>query len=550
MHIYGWPINAKVAEYEWNSRRSSPANRSTKDDNTKERVGREPPQSFYRERQSYAEAVKTDIHVHSGNAKVQDIDCLSMAWTQSIAEDDWLYRSAVGDLRIFSSVESVNRKLESRGFAFSSTYLGGKGIVWTFESTCERDGFIRNSFFWKDSFVLMSSWKDSIQGRFMLKWIDEYGVLLNCWCYAFFKQLGDQISETMWVDESTVQRRRLDKGRIMVLVPFDKKVSCCINVSQRKIANTVRLVEAPATVDMSWISQMLGLNPSTNLKSSSGMVDAELVLDNDGKDGNFGSDSLVERKVGILKARDNDRLRKFGKLQGTAETAERSAFIFSQRSSKSSSYEIGGTRVALDKGKRLWIRKIKPKYQWFPSYKGNLVIEKVRKVNNRSKSEDDSSSESYETDSQSHPNLLKGECSKSFPDGLGYPILDGPEINGLVRSSDPIKNWVEAGLQREGSLENLEDNMEECNVSSPNTSGNNGKGSNFQKGALEQGIDLCVDLRNQSDGYISGEGPRGDVPNDLAKVVPASSRNIRGRGIVSSIKVHPMKIRWALNSVE
>ena len=59
-------------------------------------------------------------------------------------------RSAVGELKKFNNIKLVNKKLESRGFIFYSVYLGGRSIVWTFESECKRDGFIKNGFFFRE----------------------------------------------------------------------------------------------------------------------------------------------------------------------------------------------------------------------------------------------------------------------------------------------------------------------------------------------------------------------------------------------------------------
>ncbi|KAK3229124.1 hypothetical protein Dsin_001005 [Dipteronia sinensis] len=84
MHIYRWPISAKVAEYDW-SRRRSP--------------------SFRPSRKAY---------FHNGRSR---------------AEEDWLSRSALGVLNEFSNVGQVNQKLEARGFVFSSSFLGEKSIV-------------------------------------------------------------------------------------------------------------------------------------------------------------------------------------------------------------------------------------------------------------------------------------------------------------------------------------------------------------------------------------------------------------------------------------
>ncbi|KAI9197006.1 hypothetical protein LWI28_028949 [Acer negundo] len=98
-------------------------------------------------RQSYANIVKPDKDkVGERRTKQMEIP-ISMSWIGSEEDIFWLSRSVVRWPKQFSSIESVNRKLDSRGFNYSSSYLGGKGVVWTFESECGRDGFFNNEFF-------------------------------------------------------------------------------------------------------------------------------------------------------------------------------------------------------------------------------------------------------------------------------------------------------------------------------------------------------------------------------------------------------------------
>ncbi|KAK4849927.1 hypothetical protein QYF36_002155 [Acer negundo] len=51
-----------------------------------------------------------------------------MSWFGSAENEEWLFRSAIGVLKEFASVEAVNKKLEDMGFVFSYSYMGRK---WT-----------------------------------------------------------------------------------------------------------------------------------------------------------------------------------------------------------------------------------------------------------------------------------------------------------------------------------------------------------------------------------------------------------------------------------
>ena len=84
----------------------------------------------------------------------EDIDVgenvIEMSWNSNNNKDECLSRCVVGTLKVFTNVSSVNLRLRSRGFSFSSMYLGDKSILWVFESEFEREGFMNNRFLWDD----------------------------------------------------------------------------------------------------------------------------------------------------------------------------------------------------------------------------------------------------------------------------------------------------------------------------------------------------------------------------------------------------------------
>ena len=87
---------------------------------------------------------------------------LSMSWDTNIYDDNWLNKCAVGVLKKFANVSSVNHRLSLRGFSFSSVYLGDKSIVWCFDSKDDREAFVSNNFFWEDCFSSMLRWCNSL----------------------------------------------------------------------------------------------------------------------------------------------------------------------------------------------------------------------------------------------------------------------------------------------------------------------------------------------------------------------------------------------------
>ena len=144
MHVYRWPIEAKVASIGWNNRRSTVGTQEDRgkfyngENRGSGREGDSADGVFYNKycphrRASYAEAVKVFNSKLSESNLVQEKSSRVMSWSRSNETEDWLSRSVVGELKTFSNVDSVNQKLEARGFVFSSSFLGGKRIVWTFE---------------------------------------------------------------------------------------------------------------------------------------------------------------------------------------------------------------------------------------------------------------------------------------------------------------------------------------------------------------------------------------------------------------------------------
>ncbi|KAK0600843.1 hypothetical protein LWI29_018888 [Acer saccharum] len=195
----------------------------------------------------------------SGTVSEQKSKTVSMSWmgdTENEVED-WLSRSAIGKLKEFSSLIQVNKNLEDRGINFSSSYMGGKNVVWTFESCYDRVGFINNGFLWRNCFASMIEWKESWSNSTKLKWIDIYGVPLICWCKDFFKKVGGLVGETMWIEEETLNKKRLDKGRILILAPFDKTIPSEILVKAGHGAFPIRLEESSMPVSSEWLSQTL-----------------------------------------------------------------------------------------------------------------------------------------------------------------------------------------------------------------------------------------------------------------------------------------------------
>ncbi|KAK1564581.1 hypothetical protein Q3G72_006204 [Acer saccharum] len=105
----------------------------------------------------------------------------------------------------------------------------------------------------------MAEWKESLTSESRLRWVDAVGVPLSCWSKEFFMHIGGKVGESMMVEEDTVKRTRVDRGRILVWAAVDKKIMEVIQVRVGRRFFPIRLEEVQEKVDSDWLQQVLGL---------------------------------------------------------------------------------------------------------------------------------------------------------------------------------------------------------------------------------------------------------------------------------------------------
>ncbi|KAK3212283.1 hypothetical protein Dsin_016989 [Dipteronia sinensis] len=195
----------------------------------------------------------------------QDIErVLSFEWNGQKFKKEWLSRCAVGILKEFSS---VNSRLSSRGFMFSSSYLGDKLILWCFESAYEMEGFIMNRFFWDDIFLSVSIWSNAFVPQVRLAWINVKGIPASYWCHFFLVKFGGLFGEPLMVDKESCLRRRVDRVRFLAIIQTFRTVPRVVNMVIRKEVFLAAVMEETEPVPYSWLSNLLGLTESSNLNS-------------------------------------------------------------------------------------------------------------------------------------------------------------------------------------------------------------------------------------------------------------------------------------------
>ncbi|KAK0572105.1 hypothetical protein LWI29_026222 [Acer saccharum] len=260
-----------------------------------------------------------------------------MSWKSEKGVEEWLSRCAVGVLKTFANISSVSKRLSNRGISFSSSYIGDKSILYCFDLEIDRDSFLSNRFFWDDCFSSFSRWSEILIPKTRLAWIEVSRVPLYCWESSFFIKLGWLIGEPLLIDEDTVLRRRLDRGKMLVLIPHAKLSSWTVNVKMERAVVAVNLVEDKAPVCFKWLNEFFGLvsvDPSRNLNllpekevadlhpnSMGGTVVGEMILESDsGK-----SDSGKRQHMGERRKKhmgDNIKLQKGNGVVGCVKETE------------------------------------------------------------------------------------------------------------------------------------------------------------------------------------------------------------------------------------
>ncbi|KAI9181649.1 hypothetical protein LWI28_017154 [Acer negundo] len=92
-----------------------------------------------------------------------------------------------------------------------------------------------------------------------LVWLDVYGVPLRCWHASFFLRVGRMMGVPMFIEKETMKKARLDRGRLLISIPFDSKCLENIKVKEHSRSFEMSIVEVATPVDQEWVRRFLGL---------------------------------------------------------------------------------------------------------------------------------------------------------------------------------------------------------------------------------------------------------------------------------------------------
>ncbi|KAK1583378.1 hypothetical protein Q3G72_023228 [Acer saccharum] len=474
MHIYGWPITAKVADVGWNNRKTldrkvptearrfngnSRSVRMDRRDHMKREEVR-PRRVFQQEKRSFVEIVKEDMPRDQGNEGGHSKKSLTMTWfgDSEVEVEDWLSRSAIGKLKEFASVE----------------------------------------------------------------------------------QLGGLVGELMWIDEETLNKTRLDKGRFLILVSPEKQIS----------------------------PEKLGLKPS---KSSLDIGGEPLECKEASGRGEWGLVERCQEKSGRVRGKVENRGLRGQNLPRDGNFFEYRKEVADKTSLPKSWYlkrKAAGLNVqTVEKGKGKWMCRSKPKSTRIPNPKGGIIIGASGSDQYFPSSSEDTSSLGEEPAGRHVFSRGAGECSKVI--GPSKPVIQGLTKDRSMSILRPSIGLQEKGLlqgpnreitdssSQEGVSDTDNAELENREVSSPSFDINqlvSKKG--IQRKNSFQEIGLCVDLSGQgADPNILGTGDKSHSQDtvvaetqmeDLGVDKEMGFKKVKRRGAELLTRTHPMKTRCSL----
>ncbi|KAK0581192.1 hypothetical protein LWI29_011203 [Acer saccharum] len=109
----------------------------------------------------------------------------------------------------------------------------------------------------------MARWSKVLNPQARLFWASVSGVPLSCWVEAFFRNLGWLLGEPLLIEDATLLRKSLDRGRILVLIPLGRAYPTKVRVMDGKDSFAVLISEEATPVDFDWLEKFLGLSQNT-----------------------------------------------------------------------------------------------------------------------------------------------------------------------------------------------------------------------------------------------------------------------------------------------
>ncbi|KAK1551224.1 hypothetical protein Q3G72_032272 [Acer saccharum] len=138
--------------------------------------------------------------------------------------------------------------------------IGGKLVLWSFESEYESEGFIRNYFFWNDTFIRMEKWSENTKKQRKPSWVNIIGLPLRLWNINFFQLIGNLLGELFFIEDDTLLRKRFDRAKLLIVVLGDRLCPKKIKIQDGTHSFLASIEDNTVPVNFKWVGELLDLN--------------------------------------------------------------------------------------------------------------------------------------------------------------------------------------------------------------------------------------------------------------------------------------------------
>ncbi|KAK4841169.1 hypothetical protein QYF36_000069 [Acer negundo] len=244
-----------------------------------------------------------------------------------------------------------------------------------------------------DVFGSMKRWSSTIVPQPSPIWIKAYRIPMRLWNINFFKLLGKSLGEFPKVDNQSLSRRRLDKGRFLVCLLVGNSCLKNISVKEGNRSWTVFLEKDSSPVTNSWVEEILGMNQEASPDVSREFPFKEIKLH---------MREVMDEAMSTLKSLDGDKVGKFcenrglGGLKWKGDKLEISKEVNKDLFQLRAEGKVGFEK-SMGKGKIVYIKNSKRRPTAEECLNSKLVIgsrEVVRKRRLYSRKDDSTSSDS------------------------------------------------------------------------------------------------------------------------------------------------------------
>ncbi|KAK4849202.1 hypothetical protein QYF36_022092 [Acer negundo] len=121
----------------------------------------------------------------------------------------------------------------------------------------------------------MSWWSSSAISKSRIAWIEGFGIPLYCWGQGFFTKIGNLIGIYLTVEDVTFTKNRLDRGRMLVMIPHDQVAPSMIKMVVGGGSTVVKSKEDSTPVDFDWVERFLDLNFKSQISEQSSLLNKE-----------------------------------------------------------------------------------------------------------------------------------------------------------------------------------------------------------------------------------------------------------------------------------